>query len=332
MKRLEQNNSNDLEEVFKRTNNGLTVFQQEIPDFTLTSNVKNPFTAKDNNPSCRIKCSSSGIYLLYVYNDEGGYYNCIQFISKLYSLSFPESIKYILNKDSFKTLKRIETKVIEKEPLFFDFKKQPYTEKHIEYFCIQGLTEKFLVEEMDIYAVKEFGINRIKKKLDKGQFMFAYVYKNIMGKYIQGNLKFLRLGNNVDKKDKWRTNLLPYNFFYTYKIKPNTTVFVCKSNKDAAITQFLGITSIAVLSENYHNILTGLQNLMTIFPTVNFVLNLGTDAQGKDTSIRLSKALNLKWFNTPNYALREGINDNFSYVQKYGMNSFKKLLKNKKYL
>lgn len=330
MTRLQQNDEITSEMIFETTNNGLSVFEKELDDFSLTRNIKNPFII-DRNPSCRIKQSSSGIWLLNVYNDNGGFYNAITFIKKKYNLNYYQALDYIYNNKSLKTENK-DIIIEEKQPLLYSFKKQPYTQQHIDYYCIEGLTESFLTNEMDIYAVDTYGINNSPKKPLKDQFMFAYAYKNILGEYQPNLLKLLTLGPNVDKKDKWRNNLLPFNFYYTYKIKPNTTVFVGKSNKDCTITQFCGITSIAAMSENKNNIITGLKNLIQIFPTVNFVVNLGNDLQGKQTSIEISKELNLQWFNTPNNVLNNGINDNFEYVKTFGMNSFKKLLKNKNYI
>lgn len=328
MSRLTINNTS--QDVFNKTNNGLAVFQNEISDFSLVNKIRDPFgDTIDKNPSCMIKQSSSGLYLLNVYNGEGGFYNCIQFIQKKYSISYIEAIDYIIND---RTLQSVQTaEIVEKDPLYYDFTKQPYTKEHLDYYCIGGLTEKFLTDEMDIYAIKYYNINHSVKAPKKNTFMFAYAYRNIIGEYKQGQLKLLTLGD-VDKKDKWRNNLLPYNFFYTHKIKDNTTVFVSKSNKDACITQLLGITSIAAMSENQNNIITGLEKLIKLFPTVKFIISLGTDEQAVNTRIAICKELNLDYFEIPQYLECEGINDNFEYVKNIGIERFKRLLKNKKYL
>lgn len=317
------------EELWEKTDNGLSVFEQEIEDFSLIKNVKNPFK-EERNPSARIKKSSkSGLYLLNIYNDEGGFYNAITFIQHKYNLNYQEAIDYILGKITANPVKKTK-KEVKNSTFYYDFEPMPFSKEHTDYYCC-GLDEKFLTKEMDIYAVKRYAINKNIKYPKKDEFMFCYEHRNIEGK-ITNRVKLLTLGKNVEKKDKWRTNCLPYEFFYTHKIKDNKLVFLSKSNKDAAITQKLGITTIAAMSENKWNIAEGLVKLKDVYPNVKFVLNLGSDNQAKETSIWLSKEFKLNWFNTPNRFLQNDINDNFSYVKAFGMESFKKLLIKKGFL
>jgi len=85
MSRLVINHS--VEDVWEATENGLTVFENEIEDFSLNKNVKNPFE-EEKNPSARIKQSKqSGLWLLNIYNSTGGYYTALSFIEKKYGLN-----------------------------------------------------------------------------------------------------------------------------------------------------------------------------------------------------------------------------------------------------
>lgn len=54
---------------------------------------------------------------------------------------------------------------------------------------------------------------------------------------------------------------------------------------------------------------------------------MGSDAQGKETSLKICKELNLLSFNTPLNTLHNNINDNWSYMTNFGLESFKNLLK-----
>lgn len=322
------------EEIFLSTNGGLDIFKREIPNFTTTSNVLNVFT-NEKNPSARVKQSStSGLWIYTIYNSGGGFYNAIQFIQKRYNLSFKEAIDYIVNQQHLTpVIEHKPIKIIKKEPIFYEVETMPFTKQHIDYYCIGGLTEEFLNKEMDIYAVKKWSINKNVKEPNEGQFMFVYIFRDENGNIVPGKMKFLTLGKNVNKKDKWRTNIDPWLFWYTYKIKENQLCAICKSNKDASITQLSGIISIATTSENYFNIKTGLEKILPKYKNVNFFLIMGSDPQGAvDTSLPLSKEFNLKWFNIPKRFLTNDINDPFSYVNVFGINSFKQLLKNKKYL
>ena len=324
------------EDVFQQTNGGLDVFRREIPDFSTTQNVKNILVSSDNNPSARIKQSStSNLWLFKVYNSGGGCYNAIQFIQKRYNLNFKEAIDYIVQGMSLQPV--IEHKPIvikKKETVFYEVETQPFTKQHINYYCIDGMTEEFLNNEMDIYAVKKYAINKNVKEPKKDEFMFVYIFKDENGNVVPGKMKFLTLGKNVDKKNKWRNSNDPRKCYYEYKITKDTKqVFVVKSNKDCTPLACCGITAIATMSENYFNIKEALERLIKKYPHVEFILNLGSDFQGSvETSIPLSKDFNLRWFNIPKRFLTNDINDNFGYTQTYNLDSFKQLLKNKQYL
>lgn len=320
------------EDVYEATQGGLEVFQDEIEDFSICRNVKNPFVT-DKTPSARIKQSKkSGLYLLNVYNDEGGYYTAIAFIMKKYDLNFKEAIDYIMNKRELNPVCiQNKTKTVKNSSISYDFEPMAYSQQHIDYFKKGELDEEFLTKEMDIYAISRYAVNKNIKYPKKGEIMFAYEHKNIQGKPTN-KLKLLTLGKYVEKKNKWRNNVNPTEFFYTHKIQDNNLVFVVKSNKDAAITQKVGITSLAVLSENKANIAAGLKNLISLYSKTTFVLNLGSDVQGFQTSYELSKEFNLPWFNIEKRFLPNNINDNFGFVESFGMEAFKKLLKKKGYL
>lgn len=320
------------DDVWLMTNNGLEVFEKEIQDFSITKNVKNPFI-EDKNPSARIKQSKkSGLWILSVYNEDGQYYNAIKFIERKYSKTYREAIDYILGNITEKPIELLKKpqKVINSS-ILYEFEAIPYTNKHKEYFNQGCLNEEFLTKEMDIFAVGKYAINKNVKYPKKNEIMFAYEFKDITGK-ATGKVKFLTIGKNVEKKDKWRNNINPTEFFYTYKIKDGDLVFISKSNKDCGITQCLGINSIAALSENRANISEGLKKLMPKFPNCKWVLNLGSDKQGFETSYSLSKEFNIGWFNIPKKFLSVGCNDNFEYVKNFGMEQFKQLLIKKQYL
>ena len=332
MSRLNQLKQEKFEDIYPSIDYGLDVWKSEIPDFSITKNVKNPFT-EDKNPSCKIKKSSSGLWLLNIYNGEGGFYNAVQFIQKKYNLDFKEAIDYI-KKDYYLESKIVSVKrtpIIKKSELFYEIQTQPFTKQHKDYFCIKEVTEEFL-NNMDIYAVKRYAINKTVYDVPLEQYMFAYVFRDINHNIAPGKMKLLTLGNKVLKEKKWRNNLLPYDFFYTYKIKNEGYTFVVKSNKDCVPFELCGLRAIASMSENQANIIEGLKRLFVQFPNTKFIISLGTDKQGKTTSIAITKELNLNWFNIPNHLLTNKIDDFWEYYKNYGLNSFKQLLKNKGYL
>lgn len=325
---IPENKIYTVNDIYHLTNNGLSIFEKEIEGFTLDKNISNPF-CRDDNPSARIKQSSkSGLWLLYTYNEDGKYYTAISFLQKKYGLNLRQTIDYIINNHSLNPI--IYEKPKKRQEIYYSVNKIPFTQQHIDYFCIEGITEEFLNEEMDIFSIDYYYINGKKKVIPKDQFMFAYEFRDDKCNIVPGKYKLLTL--NTDKKNKWRGNILPFNFFYAYKIKDGDTVFVVKSNKDCIPLQKLGVTAIATMSENRHNIIEGLKLLIKRFPNCNFIINMGSDPQGKATSLYITKELELLWFNTPNSVLSDGINDNWEYVKKFGLKAFENLLKHKKFL
>jgi len=184
---------------------------------------------------------------------------------------------------------------------------------------------------MDIYALKAYSTFNKVYVIKDNITAFVYEYKDIYSN-TTNKIKILKLGKDITKAEKWRNNCIPTDFFYSYKIKNGDLVFLSKSNKDAVVTQHLGITSIAAMSENYQNIATGLKSLIQLFPKCKFVVNLGSDLQGFETSFKLSKEFNLQWFNTKKQYLSLGVNDNWEYCKTFGIENFKKELKKKGFL
>lgn len=331
MSRITQD-ENNIEDIFKCTNNGLDIFIKELGIKDFSKNISSPLR-DDKNPSFRVKQSSTSDIWFFTDYATGEYGNALQFIQKKYNLNYREAIDYIINKQ--KLTSRIQykpkTPIIRKEGLFYEAQFIPYTKEHLDYYCIQGLTQHFLIKEMDILALSKYAVNKHVKEPKEDEFMFAYVYRDINGDIVPGQMKFLTLGPNVEKKDKWRNSIPNNTFFYTHKIKEDTKlVLVGKSNKDSAITQFCGITSITALSENAQNIKTALKPLIELFPKVKFILNLGSDQQAKKTTENIQKEIDIESFIVPDCLLCNEINDNFEYVKNFGINSFKTLLKNAK--
>jgi hypothetical protein len=320
------------EEVFQSTNGGLDVFRREIPDFTTTANVRNVLVDKDRNPSSRIKQSStSGLWLFKVYNAGGGCYNAIQFIQKRYNLNFKEAIEYIVNQHQLTpVIEHKPIKIIKKEPIFYEVETMPFTKQHTDYYCIGGLTEEFLNKEMDIWAVKLWAVNKNVKKVDEDKFMFVYKFRDENGNLVPGKMKFLTLGKNVDKKDKWKTNVDNSKLWYLYKLKGNEPLIcITKSVKDTACLWNLGIPSIAVQSENAQILSNNIPFLKEKYPKSKFCILFGADPQGVEESIKLTTEHNLDYFNTPKRLLNNLINDPYSYILQFGEKSFLKIFENK---
>jgi len=258
----------------------------------------------------------------------------INFIRIKENLNFQEALNFLSNNYTINISKEIIKKpeIKKSTPILYEFEDMPFKEKHHKYWNSGGLTEEFLNKEGDIYAVKKWAINKKVQYIDDKNIMFAYVHRNRKGEET-GKFKFLTLGPNVTKMDKWRTNVPNNQLWYLYKIQMECKqVLIAKSNKDALINSLCGICSIATQSENDKVLIKNIPILQKLYPSTKFVINFGSDEQGKQSSINVSKEFNLDWFNTPNDVLKYNINDNFEYVKAYGLENYMNLLKNKNYL
>ena len=303
MSRLTQTTSlqDKIDKIYNSTDNGLEVFKKEIKDFKLNANVRNCLVEKDENPSARIKKSGvSGLWLFVVYNGSGGSYNAIDFIKKRYNLNVYEAIDYIENNVELSPIIGNNSIISKKENIFYEVQTMPFTKQHTDYYCIGGMTEEFLNKEMDIWAVSKIASSKRVFEIPNNQFTFAYIFRNEFGNIVPGKMKLLTLGPNVDKKNKWKTNIANNSLWYLYKLKQSEPLIcITKSVKDAACLWNLGIPSIAVQSENAQILSNNIPSLKEKYPKSKFCILFGSDPQAVEESIKITTEHNLDYFNTP---------------------------------
>lgn len=324
-------------DVLNITNGGEDVFKREIGEISYTRNVKSPFR-KDDNPSFKLKRNSKNEVVGQDYGGNQWFGGAISLIQDLYGLSFTQAINRIwkdFNGNSTSLVKKqTETNHVpkKKEPLTFEFNDCRFTDNHHKYWNAGGLSEDFLNKEGDIYAIKVWAINKKVQKFSDGEIAFAYVPKDENGNELNGRLKILRIGPNVEKNKKWTSNIESKHLWYLYKYKDKLIdqLFISKSNKDALCTMKLDIPSIATQSENDKVLKTNIPKLLELTP--NLILNFGSDEQGVNSSKSVSREYNLKWFNTPRSVLNFDVNDNFAYISEFGEKSFKNLLRIKEFI
>ncbi len=241
------------DDIFRFTDNGRDVFEREIVNFTLTKNILSPFRS-EKNPSFRIKQSStSGLYIGVDYTT-GEVYTAIGLVQELYNLDFREAIEKIawdfrisdMKKEAVKVVIKSEKEVKPLEPLLYEFTEMKFEQRHHDYWNCGQLTEEFL-RENNVFAASHIAINRKVIEIPKDEMCFVYVPSDLP----YGNLKVLRIGDSVDKSQKWRTNI-PNDYLWNFsKIKePVDTLWVIKSIKDELIAKMLGLNTISVQSEN----------------------------------------------------------------------------------
>jgi len=323
-----------IEDIWKLTNGGEQIFSRELGRLSYSRNLSAPWR-KDSVPSLRLKNKSGIIY----YTDYGGDQSsgsAVDFLMKLYGLTFPQAIDKV--KHDFNIKKKPvsyskvfnKSKIIEKPEILYEANFQPFTKAHHLYWNKYYLSEDFVTKEGDIYAVRAWAIDKQKQKPTKDEIVFCYVFRDETGKET-GKLKFLRLGPDVPKEFKWRTNVSNKELWYMYKYPKGTSnLFIAKSNKDALVNMKQGVSSWATQSEN--DVILDLNMPRILEYCDSPILNFGGDPQGTQASINVSKKWGLRWLNTPKMYLKDKIQDNADYVAEFGEECFKQLLKRKKYI
>jgi hypothetical protein len=323
-----------VDNILDMTEGGRLIFEKEVGPIYDKIMVSAPWRS-DSDSSLQLReFPDKWMYMDYGGDQTSG--SAIEFVQKFYGLEYGDAIRKIKQDFGLSAEKRVYKAVAEKPklievPLLYEFNDRPFTKQHHRYWNRYALSEDFVTEVGDIYAVKIWAVNKVAQRVPEDEIMFAYVYRDASGKET-GELKFLRIGPNVPKQFKWRTNVPNNSLWYLYKYanKDVDKLLVVKSNKDALCNLKQHLPSVATQSENA-TILTGNIPLLQEY-TKSLILNFGADPQGRKASQDVAEAFQLEEFYTPTYLVGEGINDNAEYVAEFGEEMYIQLLKGKKLL
>ena len=320
------------EDIFRFTDNGLDIFERELPNVTLTKNIRSPFHI-DTNPSFRVKKSGkSGLYIGTDYTT-GKIYTGISLVQELYNLDFVDAMNKISwdfkisnqKTEYVKVNKVFEEKVIKpSEPILYEFTEMRFEKRHHNYWNSGELYEDFL-KKNDIFAASHIAINKKVVEILDDEMCFIYVAK--VRPY--GELKILRIGHTVDKSQKWRTNI-PNTYVWglsDYKDYSLENLWVIKSRKDEMIAKLLDLSTTSVQSEN--DIILDMNMPKLKSKAKNIILSFGSDADGVKKSKIVQQKHDCKYYNTPKNMLPD-INDLFSYVAVHGLRKLERHIKSKK--
>lgn len=320
-------------DILYHTDNGRHIFEKElgkIPNKCISSPLRN-----DKNPSFNIFLSNSNIWCYKDFsNNEIG--NAITFISKLYNLSYAQSIEKLAQDFGLKNDNKIYNKIVKpvvseqiiKKELIIDWDVQPFTKEGHKYWNQYGITEEF-ANENDVYQVKVYAINKkIIKPTDK-EIRFVYAHRDINGKETN-KCKILHL--NVSKEKKWKTNVPNHWLWRTHKInKDCKDIFIVKSIKDSLVLANLGLCTIATQNESANILLENNYEWLESLD-MNKIVCYGSDFQAWHESYLITYLTGWKYFNTPNTLNKYNIVDTADYYKEFGKNSLNKLLKQKGYV
>lgn len=310
-----------IEDIFDNTDKGLDVFEKEIPNLTLTKNVRSPFH-NDKTPSFRVKLSStSGLYIGIDYST-GKSYNAISFIQELYNLSYKEAIEKIawefklserkVEKGNKLSIKKDKI-LINSHSIIYEFEEIRFKKRHHDYWNPGELYEDFL-RENNIFAASKIANNRKVIKIPEDEMCFVYIPSDLD----YGKLKILRIGKNIKKENKWKSNIngdYIWNL-WRYNDKKVDNLWILKSLKDEMVIKLLGKDTCSTQSENSFNLNNRMSDILNICS--NPIICFGSDKQGVNSCKIIQSKYNCRYYNTPKSCLPE-INDPFSYVSKFGL-------------
>lgn len=326
---MSRSDSFSPEMIMKLTDNGRDIFEYELGNIP-SGLFHSPLRDDKSKPSFAVY-PYQGIW---VFKDQGGNQesgNAIQFIQKRYNLTFPEALEKILVDLGLKKKRReyqavmsaYTRKVPIKESVVIDWNSQPFTKLHSKYMDRYKLPESYL-NKKNIFAVKDMAINKKKFQFEDRWYAFAY-YEESLDK-----CKILLLGENTPWK--WKNEVPNNHIWYLEDYKDCNQLWVVKSTKDSCVLDYhFGICAAAVQNESAKIFLSNnVEKVEKICKDI--VICFGTDPQGKGESIKITKERGYKWFNTPNYMYKYGIEDVSDFVDEWGVEDLRKELTKKGFL
>ncbi len=278
------------------------VHSEKTPSFTLDTN-KNIF-----------KCFGCGF----------GGNNIFSFVMQKENLDFKQGMEFLSKEFHVdKSLIVKPKQVIPQDDIEIDFDKDKFQPLHKEYYNRLLIPEEFL-NKKNIFAVKDFTINRRKFKMEDGWYAFVYDAGD-------KGCKILLLGENTPWK--WRNTVPNSHLWYFDKEKKYEDLWICKSNKDAVCMEYhFGLDSIATQNESHIILLDKNYNRINR-AAKRKIVNYGADFQGWHESWLLTYYTDWNYWNTPNYVQEKyDVEDVSDFIDEFGVEPIRQDLIKKGYL
>lgn len=309
----------DVKALIKSLQGGLVVFKKELPSLTFSSSMTAPWR-KEKEPSLRL-FNNNGII---VYKDFGGDQtsgDCFNFLMKKYGITLFEAINMV--KNNYKVdIRHEEPSFIEKEYVSIDFETKPFSTIHKKYWNQYYLPESYL-NKKNVFAVKSWAINKKIQQMEKDVAVFVYWAKDI------DKCKIMSIGESVTRK--W-VNSVPNDYLWNLPEKKVEQLFLIKSYKDLLCLDYhYGLDCVGVQNESAMTYLNF--NVERVEEkSKNIIVLFGSDPQGVEQSKIIQKQRGYKYFNTPKYMYKYGIEDPADMIREFGILSLKNELVKKNFL
>lgn len=305
------------------TNQGRDIWEKEVGQFSETKNISSPVRSGDSNASFRIKRSSNGTFIGTDYGGEQWFGNGIDFIQKIYNLSFKDACKKICYDFNLQPTDKViaSKRIVEiksestnsESDLLIEWDSMPFTKKHHKYWNQGCLTEDFLKQD-NIFAVSKLAYNKKAQKLTDSEICFVY-YSPELNKE-----KILRIGPEIPKELKWRTNIGNDYLWFLSEYTKEKDLFIVKSVKDRMIMKLIGRKASSTQSENASILQKNMPRILNVCERP--ILLMGSDPQGVQTCKTVQQEFKTRYLNTPKNLLKYDVNDPFSYVSEFGLKRF----------
>lgn len=204
-------------------------------------------------------------------------------------------------------------------PIHISFTTQPFQQEHHSFWNCAGASESDC-NKMECWALKDLAIRRKRFNLRRNEAAFAFYCpeEDKVKIYLPDRAKDYRFYNNV-------------SFFHLWNAKDLgkcENLVVNKSNKDMIIASLLTPCVIATQAEQVK--IFSEDTVETINSLGEHIfMAYGSDDDGKEKSIKITKEFGWKWVNPPNKFLPEA-NDLYLLSKLHGIQEVEKLFKHKK--
>jgi hypothetical protein len=321
-KKKERMSTDDL---FYYTNDGKDVYEKYLGKVH-KGVMKRPW-GEDNHPSFGIFKAKGTWMWKDIAREESG--NPIQFVQKLFGLSYVEAMDKILY-DFELADKEVRADMVynrqirddeEKDYSHISAKIQRFKNRHHQFWNCVEVNEDHC-KKHNCFAVKELAINHKKYAIGEHEKVFVYLADDIN--------KVKVYFPDREGGDRFRTNV-PYRYLWdSHKIECCDKLVIHKSNKDKIVFSMLYPNNVITQNESikvFDKNMVDRINQLSAEPWVFY----GSDMDGVQKCKAITDTNSWKYINTPK-ALLPDINDVYSYVKKFGLKELETFCKTKELL
>jgi len=305
------------------------IFKYYLPGLELGKAIHSPLRT-DTNPSFSVFFSKKYNKLFFKDLATGERGDCFVFVSRLYTLKYPETLREIIidfelhkefgikqyrkskNKPKIHTKEEIDKKV--KEATKLRIKRRDWKEHDIIFWKTFGISSKTL-KKYRVFPIQYIFINDEIIVAEK----YAYVY--IENK--DNEVKF-KIYQPFSKNMKWINNMLE-GTISGWEQLPNTDklLIIASSLKDSMCLNELGYNVLNPQTENYIFKKHIIEKLKQRFNKI--IVFYDEDKAGKKAAYRMKEMFNINFITTED----EENKDPSDYYKKYGKKELKRLIDNK---